>query len=138
MTKEVKSSKSCSLLGSFVEGQKCNPLLRSDISDSFTLVEEILQIVSAVFILFLFSLYSMLRSFFCKSAPLVSKRFESLVLFVKFCVVFDLNLAQRRGLFHGEDVSLYITTFSVYNYFFCICSLVKWEHCNFSLFKTSN
>ena len=81
------------------------------------MVEEILQIVSVVFILFLtaFDVTAMLlfRSFFYKSASLVSKRFESLILFVKFCVAFDLNLAERRGLFHGEDVSLYVTTFFV-------------------------
>ena len=99
-------------------GQKfINPLFRSDISDSLSLVEEILQIASVVFILFLtainVTLMLLFRSFFCKSAPLVSKRFESLILFVRFCVVFDLNLAERRGLFHGEDVSLYVTTFFV-------------------------
>ena len=116
--KKYKSSKSCSLLGSFVEGQKFNPLFRSDISDSLSLVEEILQIVSVVFILFLtaFDVILMLlfRFFFCKSAPLVLKRFESLILFVRFCVVFYFNLAERRGFFHGEDVSLYVTTFSVF------------------------
>ena len=32
--KKYKSSKSCLLLGSFVVGQKINPLFRSDISDS--------------------------------------------------------------------------------------------------------
>ena len=103
------------MLGFFVEGQKVNPLFRSDISDSLSLVEEILQIVSVVFILFLtaFDVTAMLlfRSFFYKSASLVSKRFESLILFVKFCVVFYLNLAESRGLFHGEDISLYVTTF---------------------------
>ena len=88
------------------------------ISDSISLVVEILQIVSVVFILFLiaFDVTSMLlfSSFFCKSASLVSKQFESLILFVKFCVAFDLNLAERRGLFRGEDVSLYVTTFFVF------------------------
>ena len=51
--------------------------------------------------------------FFRKSASLDSKRFVSLLLFVIFCVVYDFNLAERRGLFHGEDVSLYVTTFFV-------------------------
>ena len=50
------------------------------------------------------------------SAHLGSKRFESLILFVKFCVVFDFNLAEGLGLFHGEDVSLYVTTFSVFRF----------------------
>ena len=116
--KKYKSSKSCFLLGSFVEGQNFNLLFRSDISDSLSLVAEILQIVSVVFILSLtaFDVTSMhlFRSFFCKSAPSVSKRLENLIMFVKFCVVFYLNLAERRGLFHGEDVSLCVTTFSVF------------------------
>ena len=46
-------SKSCSFLDSFVVGQKLNPLLRRDDLDSLSLVEEIFQIISDVFILFL-------------------------------------------------------------------------------------
>ena len=99
-------------------GQKfINPLFRSDISVSLSLVEEILQIVSDVFILFLtaFDVASMLlfRFLYCETAPLVSKRFESLILFVRFCVLFDFNLAERRSFFHGEDISLHVTTFFV-------------------------
>ena len=43
----------CSLLGSFVKGQKFNPLFRGNNSDSLSLVGEIFQIVTVVFILFL-------------------------------------------------------------------------------------
>ena len=115
---KYKSSKSCSFLPSFFEGQKYNPLFRSDISDSLSLVEGILQTVYVVFILFFtaFDVTSMLlfRSFFSKSAPLVPKRLESLILFVKFCVIFYFILAESRGLFHGEDASLYVTIFSVF------------------------
>ena len=75
-----------------VVAQKFNPLFRSDISDWLSSVEEILQIASEVFILFLtaFDVILMLlfKFFFCESAPLVSKRFEILILFVRFCVVF--------------------------------------------------
>ena len=82
-------------------GQKFNPLFGSDISDLLSLVEEILQIVSHVFILFLtfFDVTSMLlfTFFFCESAPLFSKRFESLILIVRFYVVFDYDLVERRG-----------------------------------------
>ena len=77
-----------------------------------------LQIVSFVFISFLsaFDATSMLlsRSLFCKSAPLISRRFENLILFVKFCVVFGYNLAVRPGLLLLEDIYLYVTTFSVF------------------------
>ena len=125
------------MLGSFVEGQKFNPLFRSDISDSLSLVEEILQIASVVFILFLtaFHATSMLlfRSFFCKSAPLVSKRFESLILFVRFCVVFDFNLAERRGFFHGEDASLYVTTFYVTTFFVLTIEIENGDNINDNL-----
>ena len=91
----------------FVVGQKkINPLLRSDISDSLCLVKKILQIVSDAFISFHTAFYvtSMLlfRFFFCESPPLVSKRFKSLILFVRFCVVFKFNLAEHRGFFYGE------------------------------------
>ena len=100
----------------FVVGQKFNLLFRNHISDSLSLVGEILKIVSDVFFLFLtafdITLMLLLRFFFCESAPLISKRFESLILFVRFCVVFDFNLAECRALFHGEDVSLHVTTFS--------------------------
>ena len=99
-------------------GQKFNALFSSDISDSLSLVEELLQIVSDVYILFLtafdVTLMLLFRFFFCESAPLVLKRFESLILFERFGVVFYFNLAERRSLFHGEDVSFYVTTSSVF------------------------
>ena len=41
------------MLGPFVKGQKFNPLFRGDNSDSLSLVGEIFQIVTVVFILFL-------------------------------------------------------------------------------------
>ena len=98
--------------------EEFNPLFGSDISDSLSLVEEILQIVSVIFILFLtafdVTVMFLFRPFFCKSASLVSKRLKSLILFIKFYVAFDVNLAERGGWFHGEDVSLYVTTFSVF------------------------
>ena len=122
--------KSCSLLCSFV--LEFNSLFRNDFSDSLSLAEGILKIVFDVFILFFtaFDVISMLlfSLFFCQSAPLSSKRFENLILLAGFCVVFDFNLAVRRGLFYGEVV---------YNNFFCIFFFVKWKCCNFLLLKTS-
>lgn len=91
-------------------------LFRSSISDLLSLVEGILQIVSDVFILFLtaFDVILMLlrRFFLCEPAP-VSKRFESLILFLRSCIIFDFGLAERQGLFHGEEASLYVATFFI-------------------------
>ena len=70
------------MLSPFVVEQKFNPLFSSDISDSLSLVEEMLKIVSDVFILFLTAFDAtliLLFDFFCESAPLVSKRFARLI-----------------------------------------------------------
>ena len=54
--------------------------------------------------------------FFGESATLVSKQSESVVIsFLRFYFVFNFNLAERQGLFHGEHVSLYVLlTISVF------------------------
>ena len=101
------------------------------------MVEEILQVVFDVFILFLTAsdVASMLlfRFLYCETAPLVSKRFESLILFVRFCVVFDFNLAERRGFFHGEDASLYVTTFYVTTFFVLTIEIENGDNINDNL-----
>ena len=75
-TEKYKLSKSCSFLGLLVVGQKVNPLFRSDISDSLSLVEEIFQIASvSIWFLTPFHGFSMLSFtfFFYDSALLVRK-----------------------------------------------------------------
>ena len=101
------------------EKEKCNPLFRGNISDSLSLLDKILQIKFDVFFLFFTVLdgISMLLFMgflvFFASAPLVSKRLESLILSMWFCVAFDFNLVERQWLLQSEDVFLYVTTFSV-------------------------
>ena len=96
--------------------QKLSPLFKRNISDLLGLVEEILQIVSHVS--FCFLLLLMLSSCFYlgfsfKCQPLLFQNDLKAWSFCKFLCFFYCNLAEYRDLFHGEDLSLYVT-FSVF------------------------
>ena len=83
-----------------------------------------------IFSLFLTTFYVIpmliFRFFFCESASLVSKQFESLVLFVRFYVAFYLNIAESLILFHDEDVISYFSQSGNVAIFCCLKQVIKW------------
>ena len=74
-------SRSCSLLGYFVVRQKFNPLFRSDIFESLSLLIEILHIVLFYFLLFLM----FLRYGFTGTVAILCWKCQTRWRFLHFC-----------------------------------------------------
>ena len=96
--------------------QKLSPLFKRNISDLLSLVE-ILQIVSHVsfcslLLLMLPSCFYLGFSFKCQ--PFLFQNHLKAWYFCKFLCFFYCDLTEYWGLFHGEDLSLYVTNFSVF------------------------